>query len=206
MRHPADAPQDLLNEVSDRLAALELIFFDRPNLSLNANELDGIVSLFVDVRGILDEIHPQITLRPGASTEAAARQPDQPPVQAGAFSKLDVQIEMGRDIKLIRSLSTAANKFFLDELTNKGGGIELCENVWRFVEEIEVAARRLEDVLYTPRQGHAAATSPEAAGAARAPKPHPTRPPSGGMDLTEEVPPEQRREPDPGNTAGRVQA
>lgn len=311
MGHFREHSSDLLGEACDRLAALELVFFDRTSLNLNQQEIGGIISGFWDIQDILGDIrqstranaapdrgeaadhqprrapepservalypdyqtklraekdiamikhlsraadklllegatdkgadsdtteavwafvdqineaarrvenvlevegHPNWGLpdegsAPSPNPSANAPQPEQPPAQAGAFSELDAQIEMGRDIKLIRSLSVAANRLFTDDLTNEGGGIELCENVWRFVEQIEAAARRLEGVLYTPRQGRAAAARPEMAGAAKPPRPRPTRAAaSGGANLTEEVPPERRRDPDASDTAGRASA
>lgn len=218
MRAATDTPQDLLTEARNRLAALELVFFDRSNLTLGAKELDGIVSMFWGVRDLLDEIRPKIALQPAAADAssdaemrremdlAAARSRAALAEYAAFYPDCEVKCRVEKDIALIKHLSHAADKLLLDGTTDKGASSETTEAVWAFIEQINDAARRVEDAIEVkgdsnwglPDEGE---TAPEP----RHRRPA-ARPPSGGVDLTEDVPPEQWRVPDADDAAGRARA
>lgn len=163
-------PLDVFNDVCDKLSVLEMIFADRATLQLNDQQLAGVIRTLWEIQSDLDDIKPMLAVRgngeakesgearndfgfrPASQKEKASATPvDNPrkalPEDTVLYPDYPTKVHVEKDIALIKHLSRAADQMLLTGTTHKGANADTTDAVWVFIEQINSAAKRVEDAI-----------------------------------------------------------
>lgn len=135
-------PLDILASARRDLTALSLIFEDRAGaLTLDAPQIDGIVEMVWRVMLDLEEVEPKLAVRGDVQHRDSMVDRASDTVSP---AKKDRSVQVGIELESIRHYARAADRLFMDQMTNKGCGIELAECAWMFFGKIAEAVARID--------------------------------------------------------------